>query len=57
VLVLVGLEKAFMELRPDVVLMPEDTNSTLAGALTAVKLRIPVAHLESEARSFDTGIP
>jgi UDP-N-acetylglucosamine 2-epimerase (non-hydrolysing) len=50
---MVGLEKAYGELRPDVVLVPGDTNSTLAGALTAAKMRIPVAHVEAGARSFD----
>jgi len=54
---MVGLEKAYGELRPDVVLVPGDTNSTLAGALTAAKMRIPVAHVEAGARSFDMGMP
>ena len=54
---LVGLEKAYGELKPDVVLVPGDTNSTLAGALTAAKMHIPVAHVESGARSFDMRMP
>jgi UDP-GlcNAc3NAcA epimerase len=54
---LIGLEKAFNELRPDVVLVPGDTNSTLAGGLAAAKMHIPVAHVESGARSFDRGMP
>ncbi|MFA5868762.1 MAG: UDP-N-acetylglucosamine 2-epimerase (non-hydrolyzing) [Candidatus Bathyarchaeia archaeon] len=54
---LMGLEKAFTELKPDVVLVPGDTNSTLAGALAAVKMHIPVAHVESGARSFDRRMP
>ncbi|MCX6654067.1 MAG: UDP-N-acetylglucosamine 2-epimerase (non-hydrolyzing), partial [Candidatus Bathyarchaeota archaeon] len=54
---LVGLENAFSELRPDLVLVPGDTNSTLAGGLAAAKMHIPVAHIESGARSFDRGMP
>ena len=52
-----GLEKAYGELRPDVVLVPGDTNSALAGALTAAKMHVPLAHVEAGARSFDMGMP
>jgi len=54
---IVGLEKTIKELKPDLVLVPGDTNSTLAGALAAVKVHVPVAHVEAGARSYDMRMP
>jgi len=55
--IMVAFEKILLEQKPNVVIVPGDVNSTLAASLTAIKLHIPVAHIEAGLRSNDLRMP
>lgn len=55
--IMLRLEKLLQRQKHNILIVPGDTNSALAGALTAVKLQIPIAHIEAGARSYDMRMP
>jgi len=54
---LVGIERALIKQKPDIVLVQGDTNAVLSAALAAAKLGIPVGHVEAGLRSYDIRMP
>lgn len=55
--ILIGTEKVFKKVTPNLVIVYGDTNSALGGAISSAKLNIPIAHVEAGVRSYDRQMP
>ncbi len=55
--IMLEMEKVMTEVKPDLVIVPGDVNSTMAAALVASKMGIPIAHVEAGLRSYDKTMP